>query len=275
MKVAILIPCLDRHELLERSLYLLSRQTYPCDVFVIDDGSIPGIEEITLDANAYYERLRDPLQNPADARMPATALRHMYKQIDHEFVIISPPEVLVPLNAVESMLAQHQSPRRSTTLLYSISRPLMKIIDEYPWKENVHSLQEMPEFMQVYNRIKLRNYQMVQWRHHCAFTGQLREDWEIHDFMPDGVPDDAWLWDIEDELTKRTGIQHRVNPIDLIVYHQFHKVIACSPKGDRIWRAQNYGDADLPSRPNISAQVALIRRNNPKDENKGDENGHK
>lgn len=249
MKVSILIPCLNRHKLVERSLYTLSRQTYPADIFVIDDGSRPGLEEIAEEAGAIYERIRDPvLPDAQDSGGSAPPWRHVYFKTDHEFVIITHSEVLVPLDAVERMLDQHKSPRRSTPLLYFINKPILDTIEDYPWRADVHSIQKAPGFMGIWNRWGLYNHQMHQWKHHVCFTGQPRKDWDVHGFIPAigeaGASDDAWLWGVEDELSRKTGINHHVNQIDLTVYHQFHKVSDWSTAGDDLWYSQNYGQPD-------------------------------
>ena len=253
MKVSILIPCLNRHKLVERSLYTLSRQTYPADVFVIDDGSRPGLEKIAFNAGVYYERRREPLlPDTPDSGGAAPALRHMYFKTDHDFVIVTHPEVLVPLDAVERMLNQHISPRRSTPLLYFINKPLLERIDEFPWREEVHSIQEEPAFMGIWNRWGFYNREMNQWKHHVCFTGQPREDWDTHDFIKtideSGASDDAWLWGIEHELSQKTGISHYVNQIDLTVYHQFHAPSSWSVQGNELWYLQNYGYDPLRSK---------------------------
>jgi glycosyltransferase involved in cell wall biosynthesis len=252
MRVSVLIPCLNRHKLVERSLYTLSRQTHPVDVFVIDDGSRPGLEKIAEDAGAIYERIRDPiLPDAQDVGGAAQPWRHVYYATDHDFVILTHPEILVPFDAVERMVEQHVSPRRSTPLLYFINKPLLEKIENYPWRKDVHSIQKAPGFMGIWNRWGLYNRHMRQWKHHVCFTGQTREDWDAHNFLPAideiGAADDAWLWGIEDALSKKTGISHYVNQIDLTVYHQFHKVSDWSTAGDDLWQSQNYGHDPLRS----------------------------
>lgn len=239
-KAAVLLACLNRHGLLERTIYTLSRQTYPTDVFILDDGSRPGIEKIAADAGVYYERLRPPLIN-SGGRSPTAPWRYMFKKTDHEFVIVTAQDILVPFDAVERMIDQHESPRRSTPLLYFVNRPLLKHIDDYLWREDVHSLQKAPGFMEIWNRWGYFNRDMNQWKHHVGFTGQLRKDWEEHDFMPEGVMTDAWLWDVEDDLSRKTGVNHYANQIDLTVYHLFHSVSDQSAGGDNLWYLQNYG----------------------------------
>ena len=247
MKVSVLIPCLNRHKLIERSLYTLSRQTHPTDVFIIDDGSTPGIEEIASEAGVYYERLRGPIDpDGPDIRPPADAWRHIYFKTDHDFVIITHPEVLVPFDAVERMLDGHQSPRRSTPLLYFLNRKFLEGIDKYNWREDLHCIQEAPGFMHWHNRLGLYNHQMHGWNHHVCFSGQTREDWDIHNFLPPSsdtsVPiDDAYLHGVEHRLTQGTGINHQVHKVDLTVYHQFHGSSFVSGPPNDIWNMQNYG----------------------------------
>jgi len=247
MKVSVLIPCFNRHKLVERSLFTLSRQTYPVDVFLVDDGSRPGLEKIAKDAGVIYERIRDPLPpNSSALRGPATCWNHIYQKTDHDFVIVTHPEILVPFDAVERMIDQHESPRRSTPLLYMLDRKITKSIEEYPWREDVHCFQEISHFRSIYNRWGLYNYDMHTWKHHICFSGQTREDWEICGFIPvldiadKGNWDDAWLWAREQEFTERTGINYYVNQIDLTVYHQFHGETICSSPANDIWYMQNY-----------------------------------
>jgi len=245
---------------------MLGRQTVPADIFIVDDGSRPGLEQIALDAGAHYERIRDPiLPGTRSTRGPATGWRHAYYRTDHDFVIISHPEVLVPFDAVERMLDQHRSPRRSTPLLYFLNRPLLETMDNYPWREDVHVLQTMPDFSGVYNRWGLFNRDMWQWKHHVCFTGQTREDWDFHNFLPAaeefGAADDAWLWSVEHRLSQETGVDHHVNQIELVCYHQFHDVFYSNIPGNGIWYRQNYGEL-LPNSVlgPCSARIARIRR---------------
>ncbi len=262
--VAVLIPCIDRHRLLKKSLWTLSRQTVACDVFIIDDGSRPGLAEIADDYGVHYEQLREPLLPEAyDTRGPSHAWRHGFLMTDHDFVILSMPEILVPTDAVERMLDGHQSPRRSTPLLQFINRPLYKLMDTVDWRADVHVLQTLPEFATVHNRWGFFNFNMHEWAHHICFTGQTRDDWLIHDFMPAGCSDDAWLHPVEDTLTRATGVNHRVHFVDLTVYHLFHEASPQSALQNDLWHEQNFGGPIPPSGP-CSPRIAQIRKSERK-----------
>ena len=265
MKPAVLIPCIDRHHLLKRTLWTLVRQTVDCDVIVIDDGSRPGLDALVFAAGAQYMKLREPLLPAAqDTRGPSHAWRHAFMMTDNPFVILSSPEILVPLDAVERMLNAHESPRRSTPLLQFINRPLYEKMDTKDWRADVHTLQNFPAFRHLYNRWGLYNHQMHEWKHHVCFTGQTRDDWLVHDFMPAGCSDDAWLQPMEATLSESTGISHHVNQIDLTVYHLFHEVSPQSALQNDIWLDQNYGPTFFNANPACSPRIARIRKSERK-----------
>jgi len=231
MKVSILIPYYNRPRQLERSLWLLLRQTYPHDqyeIIIVDDGSMTA-----LDYNALSLSITDYLRHipsvwcypirPASSppRSPNTALRFAYTKCSGDYIIVTCPEIMVPLHGVETMLAHGKMDRRNVPLLYCIA--WNHKLSTVPWQMDLDSIQTLPDFMALRGEWGLNNYDMLGFRHHAGFTGATREVWEqMNPFLPDtedwGRSDSYWH-------QRENELDLAPYPIDLTVYHQWHEPV--------------------------------------------------
>ena len=218
MKVSVLIPYFQgRRDLLERTLWLLKRQTYDdYDVLVLDDGSDENISEL-CGGKIIYEKVRDAGARP---RSSNTSWNHGYRLCDGEFIILTHPEYMSPLDAIEKLVEQYDGSARLEPTAFAIPPKAMSLIDKVDWKNDLDLFQDLPDFWTFATPWGWNNYQAKDWHHHFAFTGQTREAWDIHDFIPvteQRGMNDSWLVAVEVELGRPpigTGFA---------VYHQHHE----------------------------------------------------
>jgi glycosyltransferase involved in cell wall biosynthesis len=219
MKASVLIPYFQgRRKLLERTLWLLERQSYEdYEVWILDDGSDENIAELCNSTKVIYEKLRDAGAVPRASNM---AWNHAYERCDGEFIILSHPEYMPPLNAIEKIVDQYDGSARLEPVAYALPSKTGRLIDEIDWKSDLDNLQSIPDFWAFRTPWGWTNYQARNWHHHFAFTGQTREAWDVHDFLPKtdkrGM-NDSWLLPIEIEAGRPPM------GANFAVYHQHHE----------------------------------------------------
>ncbi len=220
-----------RRRLFERSLWLLDHQTYgPVEVVIADDGG----EDLSDLADGHnYVRVRPAGSEPRPGNM---ALRVAYEIAGGDFIITSSPETMVPPNAVERMIAQHQRGRRSVPVLYCLDRSHTNRLErEEFWKADLHALQGLPGFWSAAGPHG-QNLGAAGVAHHMQFSGQFREEWELTGFLPPtdeyGKYDESWLREQE------VAAGQPPRQIGLVVYHQWHERLfpVASPASARIGR---------------------------------------
>jgi len=141
------------------------------------------------------------------------------------YIICSHPEIMVPLNAVETMIASHIENRRSVPLLYCLSPDHQSKIDEVDWQSDIHLLKELDGFWDYMSHWAVCNRDTAKWYHHFGFTGMYRDEWNFYN-QPDGfLPkrdeiyfDDAWMIHKELEAGRPPNLLE-----NLEVYHQYHE----------------------------------------------------
>lgn len=217
MDASVLIAHYNRHEQLERSLWLLERQKAlgAYEIIVVDDGSdfTPGLHPGPARGICVRE-------SGSTARSPNLAWWAGYEEARGDFIILSHPEIMVPRNAISEMMGQHIPGRRSVPVIYAISpENQRRRIDEVDWKADLHLLQTLPDFMVTVTPWGFPNSEARGWQHHFGFTGQTRAEWDRFGFIPrTDMPgnDDAWL------AHREAAAGCPPNPVDLAVYHQYH-----------------------------------------------------
>ena len=119
MNVKVLIPYFQgRRSLLERTLWLLERQTYDdYEVWILDDGSNENISELCY-SNIIYERVRDAGAHPRSSNM---AWNHGYEVCGGEFIILAHPEYMPPLYAIQKLVEQYDESARLRPTSYHSS----------------------------------------------------------------------------------------------------------------------------------------------------------
>lgn len=216
MKVSVLIPYSQgRRSLLERTLWLLRRQTYPdYEVWILDDGSDEHVSDLCGD-NIIYEKVRDAGAAKRSANM---AWNHGYRKCDGEFIVLGHPEYLMPLHAIESLVEKYDGYRLGPTA-YALSPETTARLDRWPWRDDLDSLQATPGFWSFETPWHWTNMEAKGWCHHFAFTGQPREAWDILDFLPlTEAPGFADNWILGPE----TAGGRPPRPAGFSVYHQHH-----------------------------------------------------
>lgn len=212
MKVSILIAYYNRPKQLNRTLWLYDHQTYPdVEVVIVDDGSTTHLERGTL--------IR-PLGSAP--RSPNTALRYAYSQCSGDFIIIGGPEIMAPMNAVETMLAKGDMSRRNVPILYYLA--WNHHLYTVNWQADLNNLKQLHDFGVVAGEHGYTNFDSPHMFNHAGFSGATREVWEKMDpFLLDtedwGRTDSYWH---EKEMAMSL-LPHHLPEIE--VYHQWHEII--------------------------------------------------
>lgn len=218
MKVSVLIPYFQgRRALLERTLWLLRSQTYDdYEVWILDDGTDENVSDL-CGGKIIYEKLRDAGAKPRASNM---AWNHGYKKCDGDFIVLTHPEYMPPLDAIERLVEQYDGSARLEPVALALPPSALGAIDELDWKTDLDVLQTMRDFWTFKTPWGWTNLEAKEWCHHFAFTGQTREAWDLTDFIP--VTDkrgmnDSWIVDIEAEMGRPPQC------VDYAVYHQHHE----------------------------------------------------
>lgn len=218
MKVSVLIPYFQgRRALLERTLWLLSRQTYDdYDVWILDDGSDENVSELCT-GKVVYKQIRGQGAHPRASNM---AWNYGYEDCEGEFVILTHPEYMPPLNGVELLVDQYDGSARLEPTAFALPAHANGIIDGLDWKADLDVLQTLPNFWTFKTPWGWTNKEAAEWHHHFAFTGQTREGWDLFDFIPKtelrGM-NDSWLVKLEVESDRPP------RGAGFAVYHQHHE----------------------------------------------------
>lgn len=230
--VSILIPYYNRREQFERSLWLLTRQSHAnLSIVIIDDGSKPD-QKIDDLVSPFYPRVKviRIRKSGAPPRSPNKAWNAAFQMSNGEFVITSHPEIMVPKDAVERILINHEGPQRSVPIQFCIATAEQyHRIDRVRWKESLDELKRLPDFWSAMGPWGYSNLSADQYRSHLSFSGGYRDDWletafdlQVDEgFLPDVADpnftaDDAWMHKRELEIDRPS----RGVPVE--VYHQHH-----------------------------------------------------
>ncbi len=244
MKASVLIPYFQgRREQLKRTLWLLMRQTYDdYDVWILDDGSDEKIDilcskSVPLSYSRSminYVKLRDAGANPRGCNV---AWNVGYRMCRGEFVILTHPEYMPPLDAIERMIHQYDGSARLEPTAYALPSRAMGTLDQLDWKNDLDVLQTVPDFWTFKTPWGWTNFEAKEWCHHFAFTGQTREGWDIFDFIPDTSEfkmNDSWIVGLEvkgGRPPKNAGFA---------VYHQHHERLSEWPFPERSVRHRRH-----------------------------------
>jgi len=226
MKVSVLIPYFQgRRALLERTLWLLKRQTYDdYDVWILDDGSTENISEL-CDGKIIYKQVRGAGGKKRSANI---AWNIGYKICGGEFIILSHPEYMVPLDAIERLVKQYDGNARLVPTAYAIPAEFLSRIDELDWKTDLDLIQTLPDFWDIMTPWGWINLVAKSWHHHFVFTGQKRDAWDALNFIPNTEKygmNDSWI------LSREAKISRIPREADFAVYHQHHERLF---KGGRV-----------------------------------------
>lgn len=264
MKVSVLIPYFQgRRALLERTLWLLKRQTYDdYDVWILDDGSDENISELCGE-KIIYKQVRGAGVKKRSANM---AWNIGYKICGGEFIILSHPEYMVPLDAIERLVKQYDGNARLVPNAYAIPAEFLSRIDELDWKTDLDLIQTLPDFWEIMTPWGWTNLVAQSWHHHFVFTGQTRDAWDLLDFIPKTEAwgrNDSWI------LSREARISRIPREADFAVYHQHHgrlfkgtRATATATAQERSVRIQRIKDsvADDPLGGTIAIQCVWPSR---------------
>lgn len=220
MKVSVLIPYFQgRRRLLERTLWLLTRQTFDdYDIWLLDDGSDEQIAELAAgNKRIVYEVLR-PAGSPP--RASNVAYVQGYRKCQGDFVILTHPEYMAPKDAIRRILDAYDGSARLAAMSLALTREVTFALDTYPWQERLDALQEIPGFWGWTSPWGWTNQEAKSWCHHFSFTGQHRAGWDRTSFIPESEErhmNDSWI------VGKEVEMGRPPMPAGFAVYHQHHR----------------------------------------------------
>jgi glycosyltransferase involved in cell wall biosynthesis len=233
---------------------LLARQTHEnFEVMIADDGSTDE-----QSAESVLDELRPPIayqvwrlrESGAPPRSPNIAWNYARLLALGDFIITMHPEIMVPPDAIESMLDEHERPYRSVPCQYTIGTEYQQNrIDRLDWIADLRELQRLPDFWITPGPWLYDNLSAPDYRSHLSFAGGYSDDWafissqagvpffpDVED--PDFLSDDAWLHKQElaaDRPSRGVGIE---------VYHQWHERIYRDDRPHYSPRIRRTMDAD-------------------------------
>lgn len=220
---SVIIPCWgDRHDVLARTIWCLHNQTVRVQVVLVDDGMGLSQPEAELFLRHWSDDTIINLRPPeAPHRRPNTALIAGYGAALADYIILGEPEVLVPTDAVERMLAGHVRPRRDVPVLYCLDQRMTHNIDQVDWRRDMDALTTLPGFWNYTGIFNRTNEEAKGWLHHWGFCGAYRDEWTLTDFLPPGetveLDPDNWLRAREQEQGRQQ------TTASFAVFHQWHE----------------------------------------------------
>ena len=224
MKVSILLTFYgNRYYQLERSLPFLLNQTYDdYEIIFLDDGLMNENDlspKGLLDhPKIKYFQLRVGRLLP---RAPNKALRFGFFNCDGDFIITTQPELLVPYDAVETMVTQGNLGRRNVATQYHLTLEQIHYLysGDMSWKNDFGKIKKVPDFMATMTPWGNTNYTRPERRSHFSFSGSTRERFGEY-LIPDTdewIKEDAYVHALE-RSRKELSV-----PIDIDTYHQEHE----------------------------------------------------
>ena len=219
MKVSILIPYYgDRSSQLRRSLHFLKRQTYSdYELVVINDGS-PMPDDLIDDFDV-YSRIR---ADGSSIRSSNRAYREAFSQSSGDFIIVSHPELLIPYDGVERMVAEANMDRRNGPTQYHLTYEMVYQLFHArvgEWEHDFDEIKSLPGFMSTITPWQYVNHVSHTYRNHFSFSGLTRERFTRY-LIPDTEEwgrEDAWTHEQEMKNGELSV------PIDIEIYHQEHE----------------------------------------------------
>jgi hypothetical protein len=236
----------ERRKQLARCLFCLQRQTVGIEIIIADDGGfITGLPSGV--ARVLHVRKAGPKLKAQSLNRP---FRYAFPKARADYIIHCPPEMLVPPDAVERMLAGNVPGQRDVPTLFALSRDATLRLDEIPWQDNLDILKSTPDFWATWGPLCMDN-SACQWSDwHLNFCGATRDTWLRFDLVPDVAPrglNENWLCGQEDP---RGILRTRV---PFAVYHQWH------PPGDRTLADILKEEADERERRRAEAEARIQR----------------
>lgn len=204
-----------RLTLLDRCLFLLREQTVPVEIILAYDGdSVVADPRIDLVFHVV----------PGGGhKSPNRSFRGGFSQAQTDYILHCPPELLVPRDGVERMIAEHTPGLRDVPIFYGLDERTTRNIDQYPWRENLSCFEALPGFGDFRNPLDMTNRQTRWHSWHLNFSGATREEWLRFDIIPDTADvgkNENWLVNREDAA----GVHPKLSSVT--VYHQWHPVLA-------------------------------------------------
>lgn len=235
MKISILIPFYgDRYCQLKRSLPFLLNQTYEnYEIIFIDDGLMNETDlsprELLDHPKVKYLQLRVGRPLP---RSPNKAFRFGFHNCDGDFIITSQPELLIPYNAVETMVTQGNLERRNVATQYHLTLEQIHYLysGDMSWENDFSEIKDLPNFMATVTPWGHMNYIRQEHRNHFSFSGSTRERFNEY-LIPDTdewMRDDAYVHEMELSRNEPSV------PIEIETFHQEHERVY----GTRIERSE-------------------------------------
>lgn len=242
-----------RQALLDRCLYLLRKSPVGLEIILVYDGEgIPEDPRIDLAL-----KFRDV----GIGKAPNRPFRFGFEHASTDYVIHSPPEILVEPDGVQRMLAGHQPGHRDVPTFFALSRETTERLDDLPWRKDLLCLQDTPDFWHTWGPLAMRNVDSQWCNWHINFCGATRDEWLRFDILPDtdeAGMNENWLADREAEA----GTPPIQSPV--MVYHQWHDA-GPYVLGGKVYSGEPVGNV-VRSEPAAEpvAESVRVARSNPK-----------
>ncbi len=222
--ISILMPYFgNRIEQLKRTLYMLDNQAYSdkFELIIIQDDGENKLTSLFNALNLDVMQIKSIITRTENStwRTPNYALKAGYEQCEGNFVVVTSPEILVPVYALQAMEDWNTHITMLVPILYKLSRANQKYIDTVRWYYNLDFLKDLPGFWsEEINPGGYYNYEAEDKRHHGGFVGADRDVWDEIGFMPDPEQEES------DSYWHRRLLELGKVPVHmpLEVYHQWH-----------------------------------------------------
>ena len=226
MKVSILVPFYgNRYYQLKRSLPFLCNQTYKnYEILLLDDGKQRDEDRSPDDLVEKGGKIRHIKlrEGKVPIRSSNMALREGYRLSEGDFIIASQPELLIPYNAVETMVNGNLERRNVATQYHLTNIQVNYLFGDgivSGWMDDFNKIKDVPDFMATLTPWLYTNLHAPKYRYHFSFSGSTKERFGEY-LIPatnEWMMEDCWV------LAKEGEAGEPPVPIDIEVYHQEHE----------------------------------------------------
>lgn len=226
MKVSILIPYYgDRYLQFKRCLPFLLGQTHKnFEILVLYGGKRQETDRDPRDLlpksrKVKFIALRDGV---VPHRASNKAFRAGFEQSKGDYIIAGGPELLVPPNALKTMINGNLKRRNVPTQYHLTDIQAHSLFENnipLGWRKDFNKIKELSNFQATETPWRSPNLMAPTIRNHFSFSGASREHFEKY-MVPDTDE-----WGMEDSwVHKQEGLAGESSvPIDLEIYHLEHE----------------------------------------------------
>ena len=175
-------------------------------------------EDLADEFDNYY-RIRI---DKSPSRASNYAYRKAFSESTGDFIIVSHPEILIPYDGVERMVAECDMTRRNVATQYHLTCEAVQELFRshvYPtWAYDFDNIKKVHGFWAIQTPWLYPNSISHRYRNHFTFSGSTRERFE--EYMIPATDE----WGMEDGWVHKRELENNEPslPIEIEVYHQEH-----------------------------------------------------